>query len=194
MADRDVELDALLPRPPTPPTSDHGEQPAVSFVQPPTADRDVLINELPPLPPSGQSSNYEREQTVSNQPSGRVPSASAHADSPLASQPSVNAPFVDLISNKLQSMIGLLQETVNAIGQGATAAQTAKADAAALQEVVFDERGRPLEPIMWERVEAMSEEEIAAHEQELSRGWKRKSFPSRKASWRWHILTWLIYR
>lgn len=194
MADRDVELDTLLPRPTSPTTSDHGEQPAASFVQPPTADRDVLINELPPLPPSGQSSNYEREQTVSDQPAVRAPSPSARADPPLAPQPSVNALSVELISNKLQSMIGLLQETVNALSQGAAAGQTAKADTACLQEVVAVGSGGPQGPFVWEKVEAISEEVIAAHEQELSRDWKRKSFLSRKLNQRWHVLTWLIYR
>lgn len=173
MDDRDVELDSLLPRSSSRKTSDHGEQPAASVVNPREADQDIGIHDLPPLPPSGPSSHYSRGQSPSNPPS--IHASSAYPiEHPIARQPPATAPLIDLIGDKLQSVIGLLQETVNTLRKPAAAVQIADPDAASLQEVVVAGRGRAQEPFVLERVKVMSEEEIATYEEEWSNGWKSK--------------------
>lgn len=180
MADLGVELDSLLSRASSPTTSDYGEQTAASRVQPLTADQDVSLEDLPPLPPSGPSSSYSRGQSLSNPPSIRASNASAHADFAATPQPPANVPLVELVGTKLQSMIGLLQETVNALGQAAATGRVAEADTASLQEVIVDETERS-QGFLLERVEVMSEEEIVAYEKEWSNGWTSKSLLSNRA-------------
>ena len=178
MADRDVELDSLLPRFSSPTTSEHGRQPAASLGQTLTPSQDVRISDLPPLPRSAPSSSYRREQVVSTPPSLRAPSSSTH---PITPEPPAKAPLVDLIGNKLQSMIGLLQETVDVLGQAAATGQISDTDAASLQEVVVGEGRRSQEKFVLEKVEVMSEEEIAAYDESWSCGWKSKSLLSNGA-------------
>lgn len=180
MADQGVELDSLLPRASSPTTSDYSEQAVTTRLQPPTADQNVGVDDLPPLPSSGPSSSYGRGQSLSNPPSIRASSASAPADFAATPQPPANVPLAELVGTKLQSMIGLLQETVNALGQAAATGREAEADTASLQEVIVDETG-DAQGFLLERVEIMSKEEIMAYEERWSYGWTSKSLLSNRA-------------